>query len=486
MYGEGATLLGSSESVMEPRHGPRGTRPAWCRRAVEPAFDTVSTKREQRVETLDTGLIVAIAASLIVWGLVSAKFEALNVERADRIRGRRVGARQRPSVGDRRQRARGDAPEPRRGDAGAAALLGRGAGQSPRVAPRRRRRAAPPGRRPSAHHRPRHGAGDRALSGSRPVGSCGDRGGGAPTDAALGAQVVEDEHVPARIRRILNVESGLNDGIATPFVSFFIAGAVADTVSHSSTSLGGSLGDLGIGVLVGAAVGLGGGLPAHAQHAPAGLRRRRIGASESWRWRSWPTHCRSSSAGNGFISAFVGGLAFGTVIHGPAQQEATLEFDSQTGKLLSLIVWFLFGAVLVTALDAVTWQTAVFAILALTVVRMVPVAIALIGEGFSAHHGRLHRLVRATRPGIRRVRGDRLRLAGGIGGHDGARRDHLDRAPERGRARAHRGAPGTPIRRTCRRPRRQHAGARGGPGARDAAADDPPPPAGRVVPELEE
>ena len=71
------------------------------------------------------------------------------------------------------------------------------------------------------------------------------------------------------------------------------------------------------------------------------------------------------------------------MVHGPAQQEATLEFDSQSGKLLSLIVWFLFGAVLVTALDAVTWQTAVFAILALTVVRMVPVAIALIGEGFT-------------------------------------------------------------------------------------------------------
>ena len=63
----------------------------------------------------------------------------------------------------------------------------------------------------------------------------------APTDAALGAQVVEDEHVPARIRRILNVESGLNDGIATPFVTFFVAGAVADTVATRSTTLGGAL-----------------------------------------------------------------------------------------------------------------------------------------------------------------------------------------------------------------------------------------------------
>ena len=62
----------------------------------------------------------------------------------------------------------------------------------------------------------------------------------APTDAALGAQVVADPHVPHRIRRVLNVESGLNDGIATPFVTFFIAGAVADTVARSSARATGS------------------------------------------------------------------------------------------------------------------------------------------------------------------------------------------------------------------------------------------------------
>jgi hypothetical protein len=143
----------------------------------------------------------------------------------------------------------------------------------------------------------------------------------APTDAALGAQVVEDEHVPARIRRIPNVESGLNDGIATPFVSFLHRRRGADTVSHSSTSLGGSLGDLGIGVLVGAAVGLGGG-SCSAQHEPrvcvadvSGPRVFGAGALGS-RTR------RSSSRATG-SSALVAGLAFGTVVHGPTQQEAT-------------------------------------------------------------------------------------------------------------------------------------------------------------------
>ena len=204
----------------------------------------------------------------------------------------------------------------------------------------------------------------------------------APTDAALGAQVVEDEHVPARIRRILNVESGLNDGIATPFVSFFVAGAVADTMAHSSTTLSSSLADLGIGAVVGAAVGLGGGFLLV-------LSTSRGFASPAYRGVAVLALALFAYAlsielgGNGFISAFVGGLAFGTVVQGADQQDTTLEFDYQAGKLLSLVVWFLFGAVLVTALDAVTWQTVVFAVLAVTVVRMVPVAVALIGEGFT-------------------------------------------------------------------------------------------------------
>ena len=203
-----------------------------------------------------------------------------------------------------------------------------------------------------------------------------------PTDAALGAQVVEDTHVPARIRRILNVESGLNDGIATPFVTFFIAGAVADTVAHSSTSLGSALADLGIGILVGVAVGLGGALllKLATSRGWSSATYRGIGVL-ALALMAWALAIELS--GNGFIAAFVAGLAFGTSVHDPNQQESTLEFDAHSGELLSLIVWFIFGAVLVTALDATTWQTALFAFLALTVVRMAPVAIALVGTRFS-------------------------------------------------------------------------------------------------------
>ena len=203
----------------------------------------------------------------------------------------------------------------------------------------------------------------------------------APTDAALGAQVVEDQNVPMRIRRALNVESGLNDGIATPFVTFFIAGAVADAASRSSVSLAGSLGDLAIGVLTGIAVGFGGGLLL------------KSATSRGWASPAYRGICALALAvaayavaielgGNGFIGAFVGGLAFGTALP-ESDHEATLQLDAETGELLSLVVWFLFGVALVPALDGTTWQTFAFVILALTVARMVPVALALIGTHFS-------------------------------------------------------------------------------------------------------
>jgi NhaP-type Na+/H+ or K+/H+ antiporter len=197
----------------------------------------------------------------------------------------------------------------------------------------------------------------------------------APTDAALGAQVVEDPQVPRRIRRILNVESGLNDGIATPFVSFFLAAAVSELTVNPAKSALGALGDLGLGALVGIAVGAGGGMLMK-------LATTRGWANPAYRSLTVVALALLAFAGaeelgaNGFIAAFVGGLAFGTAVV-PSERDTVLQFDAGMGSLLSLIVWFMFGAFLVQALDVVTWRSFVFAALALTVVRMVPVALVL-------------------------------------------------------------------------------------------------------------
>ena len=196
----------------------------------------------------------------------------------------------------------------------------------------------------------------------------------APTDAALGASIMQDERVPARVRRVLNVESGLNDGIATPFVNLFIAGAVAAEVAHAQGP-GGAAVDLLIGAGVGLAVGLLG----------AALLR----ITRRWNW-SAPAFRQFAvlglalvayavaieAGGNGFVGAFVGGLAFGSIT--PANDQPVVSFTEDMGELLSLLVWFLFGAaMIVPAFEHLVWQDVVFAVLALTVVRMVPVVIAL-------------------------------------------------------------------------------------------------------------
>ena len=201
----------------------------------------------------------------------------------------------------------------------------------------------------------------------------------APTDAALGAPVVDDRRVPGRIRRTLNLESGLNDGIATPLVSFFIAGAVAaDIATHSDTGPGAALKELAIGVIGGVILGVVVGWLVE-------LARRRGWTSPRYipiglLALSLLAYAAAVEAnGNGFVAAFVGGLAFGAITR-RAETEA-VEFIAGAGELLSIVVWFVFGALLVPVLGDASWKDVVFAVVSLTVVRLVAVAVALLGTG---------------------------------------------------------------------------------------------------------
>jgi sodium/hydrogen antiporter len=195
----------------------------------------------------------------------------------------------------------------------------------------------------------------------------------APTDAALGAGMMANPVMPAGIRRLINVESGLNDGIATPFVLVAIAGEVA---GHGPAV---AVADLALGLLIGVAVGGVGGLLVNAA-------RRRGWAAEGFAGSAvlGLAVCTYASAlalhGNGFVAAFVGGLAFGTT--GGRRGEPLMPFVEETGALVSLLVWLAFGAVaVVPAVKGLTWQIALYAVLSLTVIRMLPVAVALIGAG---------------------------------------------------------------------------------------------------------
>ena len=200
----------------------------------------------------------------------------------------------------------------------------------------------------------------------------------APTDAALGAIVITHPAVPARIRRLLNVESGLNDGIVTPIVLVALAG-VASTGGHGGSGVLDAVVQLAVGVAVGAAVGTAGG------------RLMRTAGARGWVQESFAgpavlALALSSYAaavachGNGFVAAFAGGIAFGHMAGDRGPRGAF--YVEQTAGLASLLVWTLVGAVAVPLLyGRLDWPVVGYVVLSLTVVRMIPVALSLAGSG---------------------------------------------------------------------------------------------------------
>ena len=200
----------------------------------------------------------------------------------------------------------------------------------------------------------------------------------APTDAALGASIMEDTRIPNRVRRLLNVESGLNDGIATPFVNLFLAGAATTEMVHSTSVLG-ALRDLLIGAGVGVGMGLVGGW-ASARTSALGWSDGAFRTLIALGLALLAYSAAIEADGNGFVAAFVAGMAFGSVVR--RDLEPLVDFAEETGGLLSLVVWLIFGAAMVVpGFEHATWSDCLFAVLALTVVRMLPVALALVHSG---------------------------------------------------------------------------------------------------------
>lgn len=204
----------------------------------------------------------------------------------------------------------------------------------------------------------------------------------APTDAALGLPIFINPNVPGRIRRVLNVESGLNDGIATPFVTLFIALAVAE---EGATPAGGWLASvltqLGLAVIIGSVVGAAGGKLLAWAHE----RNLTDGAPLQFAVLALSLAAYLGSialGGNGFVAAFIAGIVFGAVTRHRLAESA--DYTETTGTLLSLFVWTIFGAVFVVpaALLAFDWRVVGYAVLSLTLIRMLPVALALIGVRF--------------------------------------------------------------------------------------------------------
>jgi NhaP-type Na+/H+ or K+/H+ antiporter len=200
----------------------------------------------------------------------------------------------------------------------------------------------------------------------------------APTDAALGQAVVTDERLPSRIRQGLNVESGLNDGICVPllFIALGIAEADEDVLSVSG-ALHLVSEEIGWGIVGGVAAGIA---------AAAALR---IGRRRDWVAKDWSQVIPLGGAalaygiaaplgGSGFIAAFVGGLVFGGLTRDHDDEVTYL--PEAGGQILSGVTFIVFGAVVLgRQLENITWQVALYAVLSLTVVRMLPVLLSLFG-----------------------------------------------------------------------------------------------------------
>ena len=167
----------------------------------------------------------------------------------------------------------------------------------------------------------------------------------AATDAALASPVIMDERIPRRLRRIIDVESGLNDGLATPLVLFFLAGAVASGgPAGGEAPLVHALVELAIGVAVGVVIGAAG--------ARLLVSARRTSwssvAGERLAVLALPVLTYLAAValgGNGFVAAFVAGIAAGTVGREEVAEER-LQLTNDVGTLVSAAVWFVFGSLI--------------------------------------------------------------------------------------------------------------------------------------------
>lgn len=204
----------------------------------------------------------------------------------------------------------------------------------------------------------------------------------AATDAALGKAVITNKLVPSRIREGLNVESGLNDGICVPILLFFIALSVSGADDGNSTSaIMLVTEEIGIGMAVGMGLAFVGALLL------------------SWcRKQGWVTDIwvqvtvvalavsafaiAQSLHGSGYIAAFTGGMVFGFMAK-DATHKLVLAAEG-TGETLALVTWMLFGAMVIgPALQLFNWQVVLYALLSLTVIRVVPIFLSLGGTGES-------------------------------------------------------------------------------------------------------
>ena len=200
-----------------------------------------------------------------------------------------------------------------------------------------------------------------------------------PTDAALGQAVVKSEDVPIRIRQSISVESGLNDGIALPPLLICMALLGAEAGDHEGAWLGFVIKQITLGPVVGLAVGWIGGTLIQ-RMSDRGWMEETFQRLSALPMAILAFAFAESVGGNGFISAFVAGIGLTMGITSTRVRHQIQEFGETEGTQLILVVFLVFGLAMVpVAAQYWGWRELAYALASLTVLRMVPVAISMIG-----------------------------------------------------------------------------------------------------------
>ncbi|MEE9179171.1 MAG: sodium:proton antiporter [Acidimicrobiia bacterium] len=201
----------------------------------------------------------------------------------------------------------------------------------------------------------------------------------APTDAALAEPVLESEVLPVRVRQTLNIESGLNDGLALPAL-FIAMGLIESEAGRSmSSSVLLVIRQVGIGVAGGAVLGFAG-----------------AWAISRATQRGWMDGLHQKIAavalalgtfaavqilgGSGFVAAFVAGAVLGSQVR--PKCDYLYEFADTEGRALVLIAFVFLGAGPISGLitDGVSWEAWAVSLIALFVVRPIAIWLSLVGE----------------------------------------------------------------------------------------------------------
>ncbi|GAA0318405.1 cation:proton antiporter [Streptomyces polychromogenes] len=212
-----------------------------------------------------------------------------------------------------------------------------------------------------------------------------------PTDFAPAETLVRDTRIAARVRNVLNVESGYNDGVVSPLFLFALILAGSTSQAHTpvqalATAVPFAVKALVVGVVLGSSLGWLM-ITADRRHWMTGQSRRILVLVTPLLVYTVTV----AAGGNGFVAAFVCGIAFRYVRRTPARQDEAHAPDASdfsliedTTSIMTMCMWFFFGNAAVLALsEGVHWPTLSLCLAALTVVRVVPILLAFLGSHFT-------------------------------------------------------------------------------------------------------